>query len=325
MGTEKLNMLATIDIGSNSTLLLIGDLKADGKVGVVADEARINRLGEGLSKYDLLYSKAIDRTIDILKEYREICKKHGVNKVIAVGTAALRTAKNADEFVSKIKEELNLEIEIISPEKEAWFTYLACEKDFGSEILVCDIGGGSTELIWRGRQQDGKKTQDCQMLSIPVGAVNLTERVISSDPISIEEFQELCSVVDQHLNRSLSSLPRRHCEIMVATAGTATTLAAIYKKLEHFDPSKVHACTLEMLDIQVIMDILKMNDIAKRRKIPGLQKGREDVILAGSVLLDRTMRKLGYDIVTISDRGLRWGVFYQFYSNKGQNNAKQTI
>lgn len=328
-------MFATIDIGTNSTLLLVGETLPDGRIRIVADEARISRLGQGLSSRENLEPEAINRTISTLKEYRQICEKHNVSSLAAVGTAALREASNARVFLAQVKEELDLEVEIISPEREAWLTYIGSARDFGQDILVCDIGGGSTELMWGKPPHAASKTtakeentsppvpkgekiqrEECLFLTIPIGSVVLTERHVKTDPIAVEEFRELCVVIDQQLNRSMLGLSHRHSDKLVATAGTATTLAAIEKRLAVFDHKKVHGCVLEMLDIQVIVDLLKARTIADRRKIPGLQSGREDVILAGAIILDRVMRRLGYDNVTVSDRGLRWGLFYERFASK---------
>jgi exopolyphosphatase/guanosine-5'-triphosphate,3'-diphosphate pyrophosphatase len=313
-------MFATIDIGTNSVLLLIGDTLPDGRIRIAADEARITRLGEGLTTQENLSAAAIDRTIAALKEYRGLCEKHHVSATAVTATEALRRASNANDFVLRSKDELGFEVEILTPEQEAWLTFHACAREFGTDLLVCDIGGGSTEIIWGRAQAVESKTPpesgDCQFLSLPIGSVVLTEHFIKNDPVTADEFRELCTIVDQHLGQALHSLSHRHADRLVATAGTATTMAAIEKRMASFDHSKIHGVILEMLDIQVIIDELKMKSISERRKIPGLQKGREDIILAGAIILDRVMRRLGYDIVTVSDRGLRWGLFYERFAPK---------
>ena len=304
-------MFATIDIGTNSVLLLIGDTLPDGRIKIAADEARITRLGEGLTAHEDLSPVAVDRTISALKDYRALCEKHRVSVAAVVATEALRRAANANDFLLKARDELGFEIEILTPEKEAWLTFHACAREFGTDLLVCDIGGGSTELVW------GKLLpNECQYLSIPVGSVVLTEHFVKNDPVTPDEFRELCTVIDQHLGQALHSLSHRHADRLVATAGTATTLAAIEKRMASYDHSKIHGIMLEMLDVQVIIDELRMKSISERRKILGLQKGREDVILAGAIILDRIMRRLGYDVVTVSDRGLRWGLFYERFAPK---------
>lgn len=309
-------MFATIDIGTNSVLLLIGDSLPDGRIRIAADEARITRLGEGLTAQENLSPAAIARTMEALRDYRQLCDKHHVSATASVATEALRRAANADEFLRSVRDELGFEVEVVTPEQEAWLTFHACAREFGTDILVCDIGGGSTELIW-GRPQSGDSKSDvnsCQYLSMPIGSVVLTEHFVKNDPVIPDEFRELCTVIDQHLAQALHSLSHRHADKLVATAGTATTLAAIEKRMSSFDHSKIHGTVLEMLDIQVIIDELKMKSVVERRKIPGLQKGREDIILAGAIILDRVMRRLGYDVVTISDRGLRWGLFYERFA-----------
>jgi len=314
-------MFATIDIGTNSILLLIGQSLPDGRVRIIADEARIARLGEGIADHENLLPDAIERTISILADYRQLCEKHHVSAISAVSTEALRRASNAKELIEKAKEKLDINIEIISAEQESWFTYRACAHDFGPDILVCDVGGGSTELIWgKSNLSEIKGQRDAgtghQFLSIPMGAVVLTEHFIKSDPITPEEFHELVLIIDQHLAQTLHSFSHRHAEKLVATAGTATTLAAMNKHMVSYDHNKIHGTILEMLDVQVIIDELKAKSVAERRKIPGLQRGREDIILAGAVILDRIMRRLGYDVATVSDRGLRWGLFYERFTQR---------
>ncbi|MFH1875208.1 MAG: Ppx/GppA phosphatase family protein [Pseudomonadota bacterium] len=309
-------MFATIDIGSNSTLLLIGEVLPDGQIAIKTDLAKINRLGEGVAQTEKLQPIAILRTIEVLKEYRELCNNNEVSQVIAVGTQALRTATNAKEFVSQIKKELGLEIEILSAKNEAWYTYIACAKDFGEDILVCDIGGGSTELIWGNFGNRDKTSEKCHFLSASLGCVALTERLVQTDPISAEDFHLLRVTIDEQLNKSLNTNVYRHAKKLVATAGTATTLASIYKKLTTYDHQKVHGTNIEMLDLQVILDNLKARSVLERAKMPGMQKGREDVLLAGTLILDRIMRRFGYDNVTFSDRGLRWGLFYEHFLPK---------
>ncbi len=309
-------MFATIDIGTNSVLLLIGDSLPDGRIRIAADEARITRIGEGLTQSENLSAEAIERTLAALKEYRQLCEKHHVSASAVVATEALRRASNADQFLLRARDEMGFEIEVVTPEKEAWLTFHACAREFGTDILVCDVGGGSTELIW-GRPQSGEtksETSSCQYISMPIGSVVLTEHFIKNDPVTADEFKEICTIIDQHLAQALQSLSHRHADKLIATAGTATTIAAIEKHMTSFDHSKIHGIVLEMLDVQVIIDELKMKSVAERRKIVGLQKGREDVILSGAIILDRVMRRLGYDVTTVSDRGLRWGLFYERFA-----------
>jgi exopolyphosphatase/guanosine-5'-triphosphate,3'-diphosphate pyrophosphatase len=312
-------MFATIDIGTNSCLLLIGEMLPDGRVRIIADEARIPRLGEGISESENLSNAALDRTMAVLEEYQKLCDKHHVTATAAIATEALRRVSNANAFLANVKEKWGIEIEIATAEREAWLTYLACARDFGPDILVCDIGGGSTELIWGKPQPADIKSQRglvplYQFISIPLGSVVLTEQFIKSDPITPEEFHEVTTITDQHLIQALHSMSHRHPERMIATAGTATTIAAIEKRMTSYQHEKIHGTVLEMLDIQVIIDELRAKSISERRKISGLQKGREDVILAGAIILDRVMRRLGYDVVTVSDRGLKWGLFYEKFT-----------
>ena len=183
-------------------------------------------------------------------------------------------------------------------------------QSFGKDIMVCDIGGGSTELTWGILKKTDNK-DSCQFISTNLGSVSLTEKILKSDPVTKEELQDLCSTIDGQIQKALALCTYKHASTLVATSGTATTIAAIYKKLPKYDPQKIHGTKVTMLDIQVIINNLKERTIAERRKIIGMQKGREDISLAGVVILGRIMRRFGYNSVTISDHGLRWGILYE--------------
>lgn len=306
---------ASIDIGTNSVLLLIGEPLPDGRVQVVEDRAMVTRLGQGLAASGVIADEAADRTLKALAIYWQLCIKHGVRGIAAVGTAALRNAKNAADFLLVAKREMRLDIEVISAEREAKLTYLASEHDFGPNTAVIDIGGGSTEFICR-RQ---KIKDDLDIQSLALGCVSLTEAICKSDPVTEKEHLVLCAEIRSVLGKSIDRgiYSPQEGRKLVAAAGTATTLMAIELGLEPYVPERVHGQTLSLESLHRIIDDLKSKTIEERKRIPGLIPERAEVIFAGGVLLDEAMSYLGYPTAIISDRGVKWGYFYEKFC-KGQ-------
>ncbi|OGQ04338.1 MAG: hypothetical protein A3F82_10295 [Deltaproteobacteria bacterium RIFCSPLOWO2_12_FULL_44_12] len=304
--------IATIDIGTHSVLLLIVEQSSNGKIIPLVDEATLTRIGEGMATNYVFLPLGISRTLEVLKKYKKICDEQDVQKIIAVGTAAFRKAANANAFVVKVEKECGFKIEIISGKREAQLTWKAASTDFGTNIVVVDIGGGSTEII----------PQENQEVSLPIGSVLLTERYYNSDPISAKDYQNICDAIDEKINKLsplLISSPSRGEEskervILIATAGTATTLGAIKKKMKVYKHHEVHGSKITLGEIKTIIADFKSKTIEERKKIPGLEPGRADVILAGSTLLEKIAGHFGFKEITVSDRGVRWGLAYEYLS-----------
>lgn len=300
-------MKAVIDIGTNSVLLLIGEPLPDGSVKVIEDRAEGTRLGEGLAASGSISDDAAGRTMETLKAYMGLCDERHVSGIACVGTAALREASNAGDFLMLVSRSFGLNVEVISPEREAELTYRAAEHDFGSDIVVLDIGGGSTELITRDPESR------LQLVSLPVGCVSLLEDFIKSDPTNADELTRARSRVRELLESEveLKMYARPNDRKFVATAGTATTLMAMNLALEPYRAEVVHGSTLSIAVLREIMDDLISKTVEQRRAIKGLPAQRADVILTGAALLHEAMSYLGYSGAIISDRGVKWGLFYE--------------
>lgn len=298
---------ATIDIGTNTALLLIA--RWEGKnLKIIHDEVRIVRLGEGLHDHKAFIPKARKRVLATLKDYREICDSLGVKEIAAVGTASFRKAKNAPEFIQQIKEESGIAIEIISGDEEAQLSFLSVETDFGKSrknLYALDIGGGSTEII---SKKDG--------VSVDVGAVILTESIVRHDPITEEEYRIMKNKIDKTLGAV--GLDPHVYPTLIGLAGSVTTLSAIKQKLSSWDGAKVQGSILTLEDLEEMIKIFRDTTIAEKKKIIGMVRGREDTILAGTLILKKVVEILGVSQVVVSDRGLRYGVFYK---NFGKNQA----
>jgi exopolyphosphatase/guanosine-5'-triphosphate,3'-diphosphate pyrophosphatase len=296
--------LASIDIGTNTILLLIAEVGGE-KIKPLFEMETVARLGEGVQKSGILTNEAMNRGIETLSQYWERCRAMKVQKIFAVGTSALREAKNSAEFLRLVKEKLNLSIEVISGEEEARLSYLAVSKDLGEAnepILVVDVGGGSTEFIL------GRGNQINQWTSLPLGSVRFTEQFIHSDPVRKEEW----NTMEKKIRELLASIPHPHEPLsMVAVGGTATTLASVEQGLEEFIPQKIHHFVLRREDLKNQLLLYRSRTIEERKKIPGLPAARADVILAGGAILYLTTEELNCPSALISCHGVRYGLLYR--------------
>lgn len=300
-----MDIISAIDIGTNSILLLTAKRLEDGRIVVLADEAEVTRLGEWLGRTGVLSEAAMKRTVAVLKRYLDIAKNHDSEKIVAVGTEALRRAANADVFIERVRRECCLDIEVISGEREAELTFSACAHDFGQDITVIDIGGGSTEFI------AGK-----EKVSVKIGAVTMLEKFLHSDPVTDNEFNELSGFCSTVINTGTEEIIKksRKDSLLVGVAGTCSTLAAIHLGLESFSHEKVHGHKMTANDLDSIIGHLRSLTIHERKKIKGLHPDRADVILPGAVILREALRLLGRADVTVSDRGIRFGLVYSIHA-----------
>ncbi len=307
---------AVIDIGTNTVILLIAKTRGKKGVEVVLDRAVITRLGQGLTENHFFNADAMKRTRNVLSDFAEQCRKYKVDKIVAVGTAACRTAANAEVFIDAVKKECGIKIEVITGEKEAEYAFLAAYHDFGAKhknIIVVDIGGGSTEIITG--PGDSKKIAPGALISLPLGSVRLTEQFVRSDPILSEEFHRLRLSIVNGLKDELDTFFPEDFNPddfeLIATAGTATTLAALNLKLKTYKPEKVHGYTLKKEALENLVAELAIRSVRERQKLPGIEPLRADVILAGGIVLNEVIKFFKKDQAVISDRGLRYGVFYK--------------
>lgn len=293
---------ASIDLGTNTCLLLIADCEKGRIQRVVSDHSTVVRLGKGVDRTKNLDPEAMKRTIDCLRSYAAKVKVAGVDPlhVVCVATSQARDAQNGSEFFLAVEEETGFRFQVISGEEEARLTFLGgLLPDLAPDAAaVIDIGGGSTELISLLGGQ-----------SLDVGSVRFTERFLNSDPVTDSEFWACQSAIDQEL-ASLSDWREKsqNTTQLVAVAGTATTLAAWFLGLKQFDPSKIDQLEITRGDVHRMVEELKWRTIAERMKLPGIDAGRADVLLAGALILWRAMEVLRFPSCRISTRGLRFGV-----------------
>src|SRR5215510_11747975 len=300
---------AFLDIGTNTILGLIAELKEDGRFDVLDDLAEITRLGEGIQRTGRISSEAEERSLQVLKRYLERCKELFVEEIMAVGTSALRDAQNSAQVLSRFKKQLGLDVRVISGDEEAAYSFLAVRRGLPlnrRELLVVDVGGGSTEFI------RGSETGVSQAVSINIGSVRLTEQFLHSDPVRKEECEKMQLVIE----RELALLPHQWLKdasilTLVGIAGTFTTLAAVEKKLTRYAHGEVHGSRLTLSEVRRQVVLYQGKTIAERKAIHGLEPKRADVILAGATLIERIMSFFHIDQSIVSDHGVRFGLLHE--------------
>lgn len=296
---------AAIDIGTNSVLLSIARRSADGAVVVELDRCTITRLGQGVDKTSRLDPEAVERTLACLEEYARLIDAEQIDRVDVVGTSALRDASASQEFLDRATALLRMRPRIITGAEEAELTFRGALSGLGlsGRVVVVDIGGGSTELV-SGEKADRGFVAN-HHVSINLGCVRLTERHITTDPPT----QDALMAIRQSTQRELARLEfRADLGTLVAVAGTATTLAAVDLGLVVYEGFKVHGhCfTKERLD-SLVHRISELPN-TDRAELPGMERRRADVIVAGGVILATVLQQFGHNRVIVSDRGVRYGL-----------------
>lgn len=294
---------ASIDIGTNSVKLAIAERGDGGSFDALLDISTVTRLGEGIHA-QRLREAAIRRTLDKLGEYVEACRANSVEAIAAVGTSALRDAANRDEFVARTAE-FGLEIEAISGDEEARLSFLAVSLDplwrDSPKLLVIDIGGGSTEIILGDR--DGIEGR----VSLALGAVRLTESALHSDPPTVAEITNATRQAQESL-KGLAAPSANY--VAVGVGGTLANMAAVRRHLERPDGELIHGTLLHTEDIEKQIAHYGSVSLEERRQIVGLNPARADIILGGAIVLRETLAAIGRSAISVSSRGLRWGLMY---------------
>ncbi len=290
--------IAGLDLGTNTFLCLIAETKGSEITEILADELRVVRLGEGVHKNREFSPAALERAEKCFQEFQKIIRKHGVKNVVAVATSATRDAKNGEKLF-QLGQQYEIPISKISGEREAELSFLGITSDRTqlNGVMGLDIGGGSTEVM--GLSQRQVKGQ-----SVDIGAVRLTEMFVTKHPITKIELQ----AIQDYANEKLSVFSHLRPQELIAAAGTPTTLAAIELKLEKFDAEKIHGFVLKRDRVLELVQNLAAMDLESRKKVTGLDAGRADVIVAGGLILVAACDKMNVSEVTVSTRGIRYGV-----------------
>jgi exopolyphosphatase/guanosine-5'-triphosphate,3'-diphosphate pyrophosphatase len=320
--TDSHEKIGIIDLGSNTVLLLVLDHSGL----VVADELRITRLAERVFESGRLSPGARERTRRAVSELAETAREAGAERLIGVGTAALRHARDGAAFLSSLQRPGLLdEGRVLSGAEEARFTIEAAlrgERAAGRPLVVIDVGGGSTEvarLVSRAVSGAGStsKEGEVEAVSLPLGSVRLTERFLPQHPVPSEHVAALRAWIRE---QTASLRPEPGARV-VAVAGTATTLAALKLQLARYDRDRVEGFELSSGDLSGWIERLAALDVAARSELPGLEPGRADVIVAGLLILEQVLERLEVGSFRASGRGVRYGVALSLLG--GRNLAPQ--
>jgi exopolyphosphatase/guanosine-5'-triphosphate,3'-diphosphate pyrophosphatase len=306
--------ITAIDIGTNTVLLLVADIDDAGSIATLAYEQRIPRLGKDVDAQKVIGRAAFERVADVLQEYKIICTQHKPERIVAVGTSAVREARNREEFIAYIRTQTGIEIEVLTGEEEAKLAYYGAisglrvrgqKSEVRSQIAVIDIGGGSTEITV------GTQREILHNVSVDVGSVRLTEKFLKHNPPLASELQAAKESVVQSLTSHIpyftSSFDFAQA-LTVGVAGTATTLALLDQGLKEFDLEKISSYKLTKSSVGNLLNKLQKMKYAEILNLSSATAGRADILTAGTLILHTYMEQTGVQAMTVSERGVRYGI-----------------
>jgi exopolyphosphatase/guanosine-5'-triphosphate,3'-diphosphate pyrophosphatase len=294
--------VAVIDIGTNSTRLLISDVEG-ANVEQVERRTTVTNMGRGVDHTNLICADAVEDVCRVIADYMARYEEMGAERVMAIATSAVREAANGEAFIAELRERFDLDTRLLTGEEEAHLTYLGAtaHRAEGEPTLVFDIGGGSTELIVGTGMHVGFHT------SLQAGTIRQSERHLTSDPPDPHELEDLASEVRNLIDGAVAEQPAAAPTRAIAVAGTPTSLAAVDQALEPYDPGRVHGYRLGMRKIQRMLSKLSSLPLAERLRVPGLHPGRAPTIVAGAVILVQVMRAFGLEEIEVSELDILHG------------------
>jgi exopolyphosphatase / guanosine-5'-triphosphate,3'-diphosphate pyrophosphatase len=307
MGTFAIRK-AAIDIGTVTTRLLVADV-AGHEVSEVLRRTVVTHLGEGLHASGELSDAAIGRVVEAVTGFMRDIAATGTTEVVAVATSAARDASNGREFLQRL-ESVGARPRIISGTTEANLSFAGATSSIDDDdVLVADLGGGSTELVFGSAHdtEEGRRITVEAARSINVGSRRLLDMFLHTDPPTSGELETASAWVANELRPFFAGLPERP-RTLITLAGTATTLSAVRQRLDVYDPTKVHGSRLSGGDIGDLREELASMPLARRRQVVGMDPARADVIVAGAVILETILGLSGLDSTVVSEHDILYGL-----------------
>lgn len=292
-----------VDVGTNSILYLLVEISSKNRIYPVSQKLYNVRLGEGMEKTGIIDYGSLDVCIDVLKRLKKLAEDQQAEKLIAVGTQVFRKAKNREQAVNLITKETGIKLRVLTEKEEAEASYAGAIEvnTIKGEHWVVDVGGGSTEIMY------GRQKEVINFVSIPLGAVGLTERCIRSDPPTAQELSVLSDEVFLELNKH-SFLRPSPKKMLIGVGGTITTAAAIHCHLTRYEPEVIQGQEIQLSEIQKILKTLCEISLTERKKLLSFDPERADIIIAGLIIIQSIMEKGEFQTIKTSDFGLRWGL-----------------
>jgi exopolyphosphatase/guanosine-5'-triphosphate,3'-diphosphate pyrophosphatase len=294
-----------IDVGTNSVKLRVAERETDSAWRPVVDRSTVTRLGHGMHAGGSISADAASRTADVVGEMADEARRAGAPEVVAIGTAGLRTATNRDDVLAMIRERSGLTVEVISEDDEARLAYLAARSGLPAtdgSVVVFDSGGGSSQFTFG----DGDRVT--HRFSVPVGSARYTDAFGLGRAVSVDLVAAALGAITADLSQLQG---RRPPDLLVGMGGAATNMTAVMLELDPYDPSRVQGAMLPADEVERQIERYRSMDADGRRAIAGLQPDRAEVILAGACIVRVVMALLGATELTVSDRGVRHGVFLE--------------
>lgn len=306
MNIKKDNIAAGIDIGSNSIRLIIAEVENNKITNIIYQEKATTRLAANINKTGILSEEPFNKSIDVLAGFKKALDKYNVKKIKAVATSAVREANNGEEFIKAAKN-AGIEISIISGKEEGMLEYIGVCSGFdaGSHPLILDVGGGSSEIIYM------QENNELHTESHKIGVVKMADMFDFQS--SSAEIIEKCRRYIKEFFKNIT-IPN-NIQSFIATAGTATTLAAIDMEMTEYDFNKVNGYKISKEKVIEILYKVYSKPYNKRLEIKGMDKGREDLIIPGILIILEILSKTSIDIITVSDFGLREGAVVRAANN----------
>lgn len=307
--------LAAIDIGTNSVRSLIVEVDDTRNFRVLDDEKESTRIGENMGVRRMLSAAAMQRTLHALQRMADIARGFGAQRIEAIATSAVREAKNQASFLKRVEEEVGLKVRVVSAEEEARLAFLSFlhHFDLGTQrFLGLDIGGGSAAII----SAHGPHVENIHCLGL--GAVRLTEKFVQHDPMTEDEYQALRKHVKQRLLR-LRDAGETGAHMLIGSGGTLTTIAELHKAMQAEKYTGVHGYELQRAQLKHVLDLLRYKTLKERRRLPGLNPERADIIVAGVTVVNQVMKVFEINTLKISGRGIREGLVLQMIAGGARN------
>ncbi len=305
--------LAAIDCGTNSTRLLVVDRQGD----PVVREMRLTRLGQGVDEGRVLRQEAVERTLGVLADYRKLMDGADVGRARLVATSAVRDAANGDEFLRAASELIGVEAELLSGRDEGRLSYAGATGDLPpgpGQVVVLDIGGGSTETVT-------SVGDDIEAVSMDIGCVRLTERMLRDDPPGPEQVAAAVRLIDDELvraERTVGVLSEKRADtVLVGLAGTVSTLMALELGLVEYDRDRIHHGVLQIDAVRKWCDVLGRETAAERAVRPAIATGREDVIFGGALVLREFMERFELRRCIVSEADILDGLVMSILPAQG--------